>query len=472
MRTVDHWIDGASVVVDDNGRFGFDDPITGDPLAEVAIGTATEIDRACSTAAAALQEWADLAPVQRGRMLQAMGRELRARQEEYLEVECSETGKLRSDMLRAINDSAEYFDYYGGVVRALFGETINLGAGTLAYTRREPYGVIAMITPWNSPLSQAARGIAPALAAGNTLVVKPSEFTPTTTIMLAELAKECGVPDGVFNVVNGTGNVTGDALVRHPAVRKIVFTGSVVAGRKIGQVAAENLIPVTLELGGKSPNVIFADADLDAAAPAAIAFSRNGGQVCSALTRLIVQSEVYEPFVERVTKLLGDVTPGDKLMPMTTPAQYEKVQEYFEVAQQDGARLLTGGGVATDESLSKGRYVQATAYADVTRDMRIFREEIFGPVITATPFQSEAEAIALANDSDYGLIASVWTRDGQRAHRVAARINAGQVMINGGKPGVETPFGGYKGSGIGREKGVEALHDYTQLKTIVASTGA
>ena len=464
MKRYGHWINGTSSAPETREYLTSTSPGTDTVVCEIMLGDETDVGAAVTAAQDAFPEWRNRKPGERGRILSAIADGIRAEAGQLAELESAESGKPAWQSPIEVEGAAAFFDFYVGLANVPAGEFIDMGPGRHGYTVREPYGVVGVITPWNAPLNQAARAIAPALMAGNTVVVKPSEFTSATTLELARIATEAGLPDGVLNVVTGNAYGAGRPLVQHSAVRKVAFTGSVRAGREIGHIAADRIIPLTLELGGKGANIVFADANLAAAAQGAItAFAVNAGQICSAGTRLLVAAEIHDNFVDALREAAKQVVPGQTYGPQTTHAQFAKVLSYFDVAEEDGATLVTGGAAVDD-----GWLIQPTIYAGVTNDMRIAREEIFGPVLVVIPFTNEDHAIALANDSDYGLSAGIWTTDVARTHRVAAQLDAGQIYVNEWPAGlVEGPFGGYKNSGYGREKGAEALHHYTHTKFVL-----
>jgi len=452
-------------------------PADGSVLAQVAAGDAQDVDDAVNDAARAFEVWGNMVPSKRGRILNEIALKLRERIEEFAELETLDNGKPLTQARGDVEGSARYFEFFAGAADKIDGDTIPLGPDYLAYTLPVPYGIVGQILPWNAPLQQAARGLAPALTAGNVVVVKPAEDTPMSALALAELAVECGMPPGVINVVTGLGETAGDALTRHPLVRKIAFTGSVPTGRIVNLVAADRIIPTTLELGGKSANIVFDDADIEAAvAGAAKAINLNAGQNCSAGSRLLVQSGVYDELVARLIDHNKAVTVGPGLSdpdmgPITTAEQFERVKEYLQIAADEGAELVSGGSPLPDRSAS-GYFIDPTIMLGVTNHMRVSREEIFGPVVGVQRFETEEEALQIANDSDYGLVAGVWSTNLSRVHRIARRLDVGQVYVNeyfaGFAGGVETPFGGSKNSGIGREKGLEAILHYTQTRAVVA----
>ncbi|PXW24622.1 aldehyde dehydrogenase [Nocardia sp. 348MFTsu5.1] len=468
MQKLDHWIGGASSAPSAGEYLDVIDPASGNEVRRIASGNAADISAAVAAAEAAAEAWRQVPGLARARLFSDLARAMRENAQELAGLEISETGKPESVALGEVEGSATYFDFYGGLIGMPIGETLDVAPDQHVYTRREPFGVVGVITPWNVPINQAARACAPALAAGNVVVVKPSEYTSSTTVRLAQLASEVGFAPGVFNVVLGGGAGAGAALVQHPSVAKVAFTGSVPTGRAIGKIAAERIIPLTLELGGKSANIIFADADLDAAVAGSLqAFTANAGQVCSAGTRLLVHRSVHDEVVKRLVDRAANVRVGRDIGPLITRDQFSRVQEYFAVAESDGAVAAAGGTVSAVARETGGFYIDPTIYTGVDNTARIAREEIFGPVVVVIPFDDDTEAVALANDSDYGLVAGVWTKDVSRALTVSDRLRVGQVFVNTwSTASVQTPFGGWKNSGYGREKGVEALHHYSQVKCV------
>lgn len=476
QRHWEHYIDGGWVPPASGGRLDEIDPRDDRRSFEIARGDARDVDRAAHAAQRAFAAWRRLRPLDRSRILQTLARAIRDDAEAFAEVEQIETGRPLHQCRVDVEITAQYFEFYGGLAPGIEGETISAVPDKLCYTLREPYGVVGVITPWNAPMNQAARAVAPAIAAGNTVVVKPSEFTSVGTLRLAGLAVRCGLPQGVFNVVTGLGLEAGEPLVVHPLVARIAFTGSLRAGKQIGVKAAERVLPVTLELGGKSPDIVFADADLPAAAAGAVrGFTINAGQACIAGTRVLVERSIVPEFVARmkteVAKLRVGAGEGDHIGPMITKAQYERVQAYFDVARDDGGVAVTGGR-PVNEGSANGYFIEPTILTGLSSQSRVAREEIFGPVCVVLAFETEDEAVRMANDTDFGLAAGLWTQNLARAHRVAAQLQAGQVYVNEFPAGgIEAPFGGYKQSGIGREKGREALNHYVQIKTVIVHLG-
>ncbi len=468
------WVDSAS-----GKTFNTLDPSTGEVLAKVAEGDVEDIDRAVLAARRAHNTgiWCDLPPSERAKVLWRAGDLIEERAMEFAQLDSLDNGKPINEMLLFdVPLTAATFRYYAGWVTKLHGETqqTSFPGRYLSYTLRQPIGVVGAIIPWNFPLMMAAWKVAPALACGNPVVLKPAEQTPLSALLLAEILAEADLPPGVFNVVPGFGETAGARLASHPDVDKIAFTGSTAVGKLIARAAAEsNLKRVSLELGGKSPNIVFADADIARAASGAfLGIFFNQGQVCTAGSRLYVQEKIYDETVDEVTKMAANVHMGPGIDPMTqmgplvSEEQMERVLGYIQQGQDEGARLISGGSRATD--LGKGYFVKPTVFADVDGSMAIAKEEIFGPVLAAIPFSTEEDLIAKANDSIYGLVAGVWTRDIKRAHRVAHALQAGIVYVNCyNVADPATPWGGHKQSGWGRELGPYALDLYTELKNVI-----
>jgi acyl-CoA reductase-like NAD-dependent aldehyde dehydrogenase len=450
-------------------------PATEETIATVASADKDDVDRAVAAARAALAgPWGKMSARERGRLVSRLGARLMEKADEVSRLETIHNGKPISESRNIeIPAAAECFEYFAGWADKVMGETIPVKGNYLTYTLREPIGVVAAIVPWNFPLLLAAWKVAPALACGNTVILKPASQTPLTALALGDIAIEVGLPPGVLNVVTGPGASVGQALVEHPGIDKIAFTGDTTTGKSIMRGAAETLKTITLELGGKSPNIVLSDADIDAALRGvAIGIFYGKGEVCAAGSRLLVDRSIKDEFIDKLAARTKKMVPGDPLDPKTrfgsvsSLKQMETVLRYIAAGKSEGATLVAGGG-RTDIGTGKGYFVQPTVFADVTQDMTIAREEIFGPVLAAIEFADLDEAIAKANDTQYGLAAGVWTRDIKKAHYVARKLQAGTVWVNTYNVyDTAAPFGGYKQSGFGREMSAHALQHYTQVKSV------
>jgi len=455
------------------------DPSDGQPFDDIQRSDERDIDAAVRAARACFEgPWGRLSAAERGRLLMALSRQVAEHADELAALEQRDCGKPTKQARADAAALARYFEFYAGACDKLHGETIPYQEGYSVFTWREPHGVTGHVIPWNYPMQIFGRSVGGALAAGNCCVVKPSEDACLSLLRVAELAAEAGLPPGALNIVTGYGHEVGDALARHPGIDHISFTGSPKVGTLIQQVAAERHCPVTLELGGKSPQIVFADADLDAALPVVInAIVQNAGQTCSAGSRVLIERPIYDQVLARLGEAFEALRVGPAALdldvgPLIRQSQQQRVWDFLSDAQAAGIPMVAQG-VVVDEAPESGFYQAPVLLADVPVEHRLAQEEVFGPVLAAMPFESEDHAVQLANATRFGLVAGVWTRDGARQFRMARRVKSGQVFINnyGAGGGVELPFGGYKSSGYGREKGFEALYGFTTLKTVAVRHG-
>jgi aldehyde dehydrogenase (NAD+)/betaine-aldehyde dehydrogenase len=476
QREVGLFVGGETVEAVDGGTRELIEPATGAPLAVAALAGEADVDRAVEAARAALDgPWRKTPGTERARLLHALADAIVANRGELAELEARNVGKAISSVKAELHQAVENFRFYGSAIASIGGRANPIGGSLLFYSLKEPVGVAAQIVPWNYPLMLATWKLAPALAAGCAVVLKPDPQTPLTALRLAELATEVGFPAGAINVVPGDGPTTGAYLVRHPGVDKIAFTGSTRTGGEIMRLASDPVKRVTLELGGKSPNIVFADADLaDAVPSSAWASFYAAGQSCEARSRLLVEQSRYDDLVAQLGELAGKIRVGDPLDPETqmgsliSNAHRERVHGFVDRAREADAEVVTGGAVPE----GAGAFYPATVVAATDNDAEVAQEEVFGPVVTVIPFADEADAIRIANDVRYGLMATVWTGDPARGHRVASHVKAGTVGINmpyTAFPGI--PFGGYKQSGFGRELGLETLELYLETKSVIVATG-
>jgi (Z)-2-((N-methylformamido)methylene)-5-hydroxybutyrolactone dehydrogenase len=475
------YVDGQWIEPASGNHFESDNPYTGKPWALIPRGNAADVDRAVQAARKAFTsgEWPGLNASKRGALLRRLGDLIAEKSKLLAEVEVRDNGKLYAEMSAQTAYMAQWYYYYGGLADKIEGAVIPTDkADIFNYTRYEPLGVVAVIVPWNSPLLLLAWKLAPALAAGNTVVAKPSEYTSASALEFMKLVEQAGFPPGVVNVVTGFGPEVGTPLVEHPLVAKVAFTGSDATGQRIYEAAARGLKRVTMELGGKSPNIVFDDANLDNAIKGVISgiFAATG-QTCIAGSRLLVQESIHDQFVEKLVAFAKTAKMGDPMSldtqvgPVTNRPQFEKILRYIDIAKGEGARAVLGGARAARPECGEGWFVEPTIFTGVKNTMRIAQEEVFGPVLAVIPFRDEEDAIAIGNDVVYGLAAGVWTQNMRRAFIMAERLQAGTVWVNTYRAvSYLSPFGGYKRSGIGRESGQEMIKEYLQTKSVWIST--
>lgn len=481
LRVYGHYIDGAFSASDSGAYIESTDPVSGEVWSKIARGTDADVERACASAQAAFEnpEWRNISASARGKLLRQLGDLILENADWLASVEMKDNGKLIAELGNQMRYMSNYYYYYGGLADKIEGSTIPSDKpGVFNFTRYEPLGVVACIMPWNSPLPLTSLKLAPALAAGNTVVLKPSEFTSASLLEFVKLVELAGFPKGVVNVVTGIGHEMGEALVSHPHVERVAFTGGPEAGRIINEQAARSMKRVTMELGGKSPNIIFEDANLDQALKGAVAgIFAASGQTCVAGSRLLVQRSIHDAFLERLVAFLEDIKfghpsdPSTQIAPISTAPQLKKIEDYVRIATEEGARLVRGGKRASVDGYPNGLFYEPTIFADVDNSMRIAQEEVFGPVLSVIPFDTEDDAVRIANDINFGLAAGIWTENLARGIRMTEKVRAGTIWVNNYRStSVTSPFGGFKMSGIGREGGIPGMMEYLELKSVWIST--
>ena len=471
------FVGGEHVPSASGKTFEVENPARGEAIALVSEGDDKDIDGAVRVAEKAFRAWGKTSGEERSNILARAAEILAERLEEFVRIEVDQTGRAYREMSAQLARLPEWYAYFGALARTHEDTVPPFGGNYLNYTRRVPLGVVGHVTPWNHPLLILTKKVAPALAGGNTIVAKPSEVAPLTPIMLGDVLSEAGLPDGVYNVVPGFGSTAGLALTSHPGIRKVDLTGGTETGKAVASIAGKNLVRVGAELGGKASSLIFEDTDVDNAVSGALFASFvAGGQTCVQGARALVHRSIYDEFVEKLAERAKRITLGDpqdsatQMGPLVSEKQLNRVEEYVEIGVEEGASLVAGGRRITDPPYDKGYFYPPTVFADVKNEMRVAQEEIFGPVVCVIPFDTEEEAVSLANATEFGLAGAIWTNDVGRAHRVAHQLEIGVIWINDHhRIDPASPWGGFKMSGIGRENGIEAYHEYTQTQNIIVN---